>query len=105
MKEKVMCFPDGTPIDPWFYDRTVPACVTGREYRVKEHGISDDGTIQTEKLQALIDQVSAEGGGTIVVSSGTFLTGALYFKQGTHLRIDQGAVLKGSDDIPDYPLC
>ena len=105
MKEKVMCFPDGTPIDPWFYDRTVPACVTGREYRVKEHGISDDGTIQTEKLQALIDQVSAEGGGTIVVSGGTFLTGALYFKQGTHLRIDQGAVLKGSDDIPDYPLC
>lgn len=105
MGEKSNCFPDGTPIDPWFYDQTVPVCATGREYRVTEHGIRDDGTLQTQKLQALIDRAGDEGGGTIVVSGGTFLTGALYFKQGTHLRIERGAVLMGSDDILDYPLC
>lgn len=32
MGEKSNCFPDGTPIDPWFYDQTVPVCATGREY-------------------------------------------------------------------------
>ena len=56
MGEKGNCFPDGTPIDPWFYDQTVPVCATGREYRVTEHGIRDDGTLQTQKLQALIDR-------------------------------------------------
>ena len=56
MREKSNCFPDGTPIDPWFYDRSLPAYMTCREYRVMEYGILGDGTLQTEKLQALIDR-------------------------------------------------
>ena len=105
MKENTGNFPDGTPVDPWFYNPSVPAGAAGREYPVLENGVRADGTLQTRQLQALIDRVSASGGGTILVSGGTFLTGALYFKQGVHLRIGAGAVLKGSDDIQDYPLC
>ena len=98
-------FPDGTPVDPWFYDESVPEKGTGAEYPVNENGISADGSLQTGKIQALIDKVSASGGGTIVIPGGTYLTGPLYFKQGVHLRIDVDGVLKGSDDIRDYPLC
>ena len=98
-------FPDGTPIDDWFTDPSVPAAGNGKEYPVGEYGITDDGTVQTEKLQALIDRVSAEGGGTIVIAGGTCLSGALFFKQGVHLRLEADGVLKGSDDISDYPLC
>ena len=98
-------FPDGTPIDDWFTDPSVPAAGKGKEYPVGEYGITDDGTVQTEKLQALIDRVSAEGGGTIVIAGGTCLSGALFFKQGVHLRLEADGVLKGSDDISDYPLC
>ncbi|MDE7148422.1 MAG: exopolygalacturonase, partial [Duncaniella sp.] len=43
-------------------------------------------------------------GGEIIVPSGTFLSGALFFKPGTTLRLEEGAVIKGSDNIEDYPL-
>ena len=105
MRENTDYFPDGTPVDPWFYDPSVLFGAAGKEYPVLENGVRADGTLQTRQLQALIDRISASGGGTVVVSGGTFLTGALYFKQGVHLRIGAGAVLMGSDDIQDYPLC
>ena len=96
MRENTDYFPDGTPVDPWFYDPSVPFGAAGKEYPVLENGVRADGTLQTRQLQALIDRISASGGGTVVVSGGTFLTGALYFKQGVHLRIGAGAVLMGS---------
>lgn len=104
--EKPACFPDGTPIDAWFRDTScfLPGA-RGTEYRVENYGVSADGTVQTGKLQALIDTVSERGGGTIVIAGGTFVTGALYLKQGVHLRVEAGGVLMGSDDIRDYPLC
>ena len=104
--EKPACFPDGTPIDAWFRDTScfLPGA-GGTEYRVEDYGVSADGTVQTGKLQALIDTVSERGGGTIVIAGGTFVTGALYLKQGVHLRVEAGGVLMGSDDIRDYPLC
>ena len=104
--EKPACFPDGTPIDAWFRDTSclLPGA-GGTEYRVEDYGVSADGTVQTGKLQALIDTVSERGGGTIVIAGGTFVTGALYLKQGVHLRVEAGGVLLGSDDIRDYPLC
>ncbi len=99
-------FPDGTPIDAWFYDTAVPTLEQlGKPYVLTDHGIAADGTVQTDALQALIDRIAAEGGGVLVVPAGEFLTGALYFKQGVHLHLCAGAVLKGSDDISDYPVC
>ena len=98
-------FPDGTPIDPWFYDLTVPVEESGRCFKPQDCGIPADGTLQTEKLQAMIDRLSEEGGGTLVISGGTFMTGALYMKQGVNLRIEADGVIKGSEDIEDYPLC
>ncbi|MBQ8167346.1 MAG: right-handed parallel beta-helix repeat-containing protein, partial [Lachnospiraceae bacterium] len=57
------------------------------------------------KSQKLIDIAFAEGGVVILVPEGTFLTGALYFKQGVNLYIEKDGVLKGSDDVSDYPVC
>lgn len=104
-QENLKQFPDGTQIDPWFYDESLPEKGEGEEYPLNENGILADGSLQTEKIQALIDSVNAQGGGTLVISGGTFLTGPLYFKQGVHLRLEADGVLKGSDDIRDYPLC
>ena len=33
------------------------------------------------------------------------MTGALFFRQGVNLYIEDGATLMGSDDISDYPVC
>ena len=74
-------------------------------FRVVDYGVSTDSTIvQTAKLQSVIDIAEAEGGGEVVLTKGTYLSGALFFKPGTSLVLQDGAVLKGSDNIEDYPL-
>ena len=79
--------------------------LSAKEYRVTDYNVSTDSTqIQTAQLQRVIDLAEAEGGGTIVLPKGTYLSGALFFKPGTSLEIQDGAVLKGSDNIADYPL-
>jgi polygalacturonase len=57
----------------------------------------------TRAIQDLIDRAAREGGGTLVVPAGTFVTGALFFKQGVNLSIEKGGVLKGSINPEDYP--
>jgi polygalacturonase len=65
--------------------------------------VGDGKTVNTTALQALIDKVAKEGGGTVVVPEGTFLTGALFFKQGVNLYIEKGGTLKGTTEQSDYP--
>ena len=76
-----------------------------RRYKVTDFGVVSDSTVvQTAALQAVIDRAEAEGGGVVVIPAGTFLSGALFFKPGTRLSLEEGAVIKGSDNISDYPL-
>ena len=76
--------------------------LSAKEYRVTDYNVSTDSTqIQTAQLQRVIDLAEAEGGGTIVLPKGTYLSGALFFKPGTSLEIQDGAVLKGSATMPD----
>lgn len=99
-------FPDGTPISDWFDDATLPQKENlGSAYVVTEYGIADDGKVHTTEFQNLIDTIAQKGGGVVVIPAGTYLSGALFFKQGVHLYIEEDGVLKGSDDISDYPLC
>ena len=99
-------FPDGTPIDEWFYDTHVPALEElGRQYILTQHNILDDGRVHTTEIQHLIDTVAEDGGGVIVVPAGTYLTGSLFFRQGVNLYVAEGGMLKGSDDISDYAVC
>lgn len=98
-------FPDGTAIDPWFFDIKTPTLdMLGRRYVLTQYGILDDGRDHTATIQALIDRAAAEGGGVIVVPPGVYRSGALFFKQGVHLWVEEGGTLKGSDDISAYPL-
>lgn len=99
-------FPDGTPISAWFYETDTPTLSSlGKQYLLTDYGVSDDGNIYTEKIQALIDLVHENGGGVIVVPKGKYCSGVLYFKQGVNLYVEKGGVLFGSDYISDYPVC
>lgn len=99
-------FPDGTPIDDWFYDIHIPdLSELGKQYVLTDYNIFDDGKIYTEEIQGLIDKAAQNGGGVIVVPAGTYMTGSLFFKQGVNLYIKKGGILKGSDDVSDYTLC
>ena len=99
-------FPDGTPIDMWFYEFTIPEIEKmGKQYILTDYIKANTPEIYTKEIQALIDYVAENGGGTIVVPKGVFYTGAIFFKQGVNLYIEKGGMLKGSDDISDYPVC
>lgn len=102
----VETWPDGTPMDAWFQDtRKVDISTLGKQYVLTDYGVMAGWPrLQTKEIQEVIDRCAQEGGGVVVVPTGTFLSGALFFKQGTHLYLQEGAVLKGSDRIIDYPL-
>jgi polygalacturonase len=98
-------WPDGTEISAWFAD-TSRVDVSGlKHYDVTDYGVDRyaDG-VQTKELQAVIDRCASEGGGVIVIPRGTFLSGSLFFKPGTHLLIEEGGELKGSDRIRDFKI-
>lgn len=99
-------WPDGTPMDKWFSDTSkVDVSTLGQQYVVTDYGVSNDSTIvQTQQLQAVIDKAASEGGGVVVIPRGTFLSGSLFFKPGTHLHIAEGGKLKGSDRIANFKI-
>lgn len=71
---------------------------------IQDHGASPGSTRkQTEAIQAAIDAEASAGGGTVIVPSGTFITGTLHLKSRVTLHLENGAVLKGSGSIEDYP--
>lgn len=74
-------------------------------YVITSFGAATDSTqLSTKAIQSAIDKASDDGGGTVIIPRGTFLSGAIFFKPNTKLHLDAGAVLKGSDDIANYPL-
>ena len=88
-----------------FLDRVFKGEKTAPRFKITDHGVVNDSTIvQTAAIQRVIDRAEAMGGGEIIVPRGVFLSGALFFKPGTTLRIEEGGVIKGSDNIEDYPL-
>ena len=104
-KKDIDRFPDGTEIPEWFrQNETVDIEKLGKKYVLTDHEIFADGRLHTEEIQALIDKAAANGGGVIVIPRGTYMTGGLHFKQNTHLYLEDGATLLGSDFIGDYPL-
>ncbi len=105
-KQNIDLFPDGTKVPAWFSDATkVILEDLGNQYNILEYGaVADSTVLQTEIIQKTIDQASANGGGVIVIPEGTFLSGALFFKPHTHLYLAEGATLKGSDEIENYPF-
>lgn len=104
--KKKSVWPDGTEMSSWFTDTlSVNMSQLGHRYVVTDYGVVVDSTrVQTRALQQVIDRCAHEGGGVVVIPQGTFLSGSLYFHQGTHLLVERGGRLKGSDRIEDFDL-
>lgn len=70
--------------------------------------VADGQTLNTHAIQSAIDRLAAMGASprgrrVVLVPKGVFVTGALWLKQGVELRLEEGAVLRGSHDLDDYP--
>ena len=88
----------------------VIACVSSRAadttiYNVQTYGAKGDGTTKdTAALQSALDACAKNGGGTVLVPEGVYLTGSIIIGPDTTLQLAAKANLTGSPDIADYPL-
>jgi polygalacturonase len=73
------------------------------EFRASAYGAKGDGkTVDTVAIQQTID-AAAKTGGTIVFHPGVYLSGSLFLKSGTHMRLDEGVEIRGVQDQSAYP--
>ena len=70
-----------------------------RAFGAKGDGVTKD----TRALQSAIEACASNGGGTVLLARGSFLTGPLLLKSRITLEVDPGAILLGSQDKADYP--
>lgn len=72
---------------------------------VKDFGAIGDGkSYDTKAIQAAVDKCAeAEGGGTVLLKNGIFLSGMINLRSLITFHIDISATLKGSKRDADYP--
>jgi len=70
---------------------------------IESGAVGDSRTTNTVAIQRAIDRLALEGGGTLTVPKGNFLTGSIFLKPGVDLHLEKGCVLMGSTNIADYP--
>ncbi|MCW3091681.1 MAG: glycoside hydrolase family 28 [Ferruginibacter sp.] len=70
---------------------------------ITDYGAIADGRTNNAKfIQKAIDEVSAAGGGKVIIPPGLFMSGSLLLKSGVNLYVTLGACLLGSHSVNDY---
>lgn len=64
--------------------------------------IGDAKTINTISIQKAVDACNRNGGGTVLIPTGIFMTGTVYLKSNVNLFLESGAILRGSANLEDY---
>lgn len=84
----------------------IPAHAEGPNiFSANDYGARGDGvTLSTKAIQAALNAAAKAGHGTVTLAAGTYLTGALFVKSHTELRLDRDVTLRGSESLADYPM-
>jgi polygalacturonase len=89
-------FKIGTIEAPLFRDKS---------YNIKDYGaVSDANTLNTDAINNAIKKCSDEGGGTVIIPAGLWVTGPITLKSNVNLRADRGALIVFSKDHQNYPI-
>ena len=72
-------------------------------YTITKYGAVEGGNISnTKAIASAIEECNANGGGTVLVSNGKWLTGKIHFRSNVNLHLQDSAELIFSDDYKDY---
>lgn len=81
-----------------------PILAMADEYNITSFGAVGNGKkMNTESIQKAIDKCYENGGGSVIIPAGDFLTGSIQLKSNVTLNLTTGARLIGSKDLKDYP--
>jgi polygalacturonase len=74
------------------------------EISVADYGAAGDGkTLCTAAIQKAIDACASQGGGSVRLPAGKWLSGTVLLKSHVTLYLEAGCTLLGSADPKDYP--
>ena len=72
------------------------------DFNILDFGAVADGkTMNTNAIQAAIDECAKEGG-RVIVPAGTFMSGSIFLKSNVELHLAHNATLRASDKLEDY---
>ena len=83
---------------------TKPANIHNIFYCTDFGAVGDGKTLNTEAIQSAIDSCNASGGGKVVLSPGTYLSGTIIMKDNVHLYLEQNSTLLASTQHKDFPM-
>jgi len=77
--------------------------VQAANYNILDFGAKGDGNfLNTKAINKAVEHCSQQGGGTVIIPSGTFVTGCIMLKSNVDLHLVAGAELLGSENMTDY---
>jgi polygalacturonase len=85
--------------DPWDYAQRIVDSISEPDFSDKEFNIADFGAINdgitdcSKAIDEAIAACSSQGGGMVIIPSGTFLTGAIHMQSNVNLHLTDNAVL------------
>ncbi len=72
-------------------------------YDIRKYGAKGDGkTINTKAINAAIEDCFNNGGGTVLIPKGIYISGTICLKSNISLHLDEAATLKGTDIVSEY---
>jgi polygalacturonase len=73
-------------------------------YNIRDYGAVGDGqTLDTLAIRAAIEACGQNGGGTVHIPAGAYVTGSIFLRSNITLCLDAGATLLGGLGAADYP--
>jgi polygalacturonase len=97
-----------TPEDPWAKLPQILKSIrtpsfSRREFPITEYGAVADGEADcTDAFKKAIAACSESGGGRVIVTAGSFLTGAIHLRSNVNLHLLAGATIKFTRDPNKY---